>query len=119
MPVVPPAGTDVCGVDDVPLGGAIVVALGRAANAIELIVVNDRGVVRGFINICAHYPLPLNIGPRIYAADDHVHCDHHFAMFRFADGVCSAGVCVGAALTPVPLAVNGDRIQVALAPGCE
>lgn len=110
---VPPAGTDVCALADVAVDGAIVVALGRGADGVELVVVRDADGVRGFVNICPHDPLPLNIDSRIYAHEHHVHCDHHFAMFRFSDGVCTAGMCVGEALTPVPLAVTGERVKIA------
>lgn len=107
----PPAGADVCAVTDVPLGGAIVVPVG--AQRAEIIVVRDDDGVRGFVNICPHTPLPLNIDSRIYSHEGQVHCDHHFATFRFADGLCTAGACPGEALVLVPLAFDGDRLKIA------
>ncbi len=110
---VPPAGTAVCALADIDIDRAIVVALGHGRERIELIVVRDAAGVRGFRNVCAHLPLPLNIDSRIYAHENHVHCDHHYAVFRFADGRCTAGACVGESLTAVPLAVDGDLVRIA------
>ena len=110
---VPPSGTDVCALADVEVDGAIVVTLGRGSEQMELIVVRDAAGVRGFRNVCAHLPLPLNIDARIYSHENHVHCDHHYAVFRFSDGRCTAGECVGESLTPVALAVEGDRVRIA------
>jgi nitrite reductase/ring-hydroxylating ferredoxin subunit len=107
----PPEGTDVCAISDVPTGGAIVVAVGTQRT--EIIVVRDADGARGFVNICPHTPLPLNIDSRIYSHENEVHCDHHFATFRFSDGLCTAGACPGEALTLVPLAIEGDRLKIA------
>ena len=75
-----------CDLSAIGVGNAIVVACGRGASAMEIIVVRDDAGVRGFVNLCPHNPLPLNIDSRIYAHDNHVHCDHHYAVFRFSDG---------------------------------
>ena len=37
-------------------------------------------------------------------------CAHHSAMFRFEDGVCVDGPCVGHALTPVPIRIVDGAI---------
>lgn len=106
----PPEGTDVCAVTDVPMDAAIVVTAGE--QRVEIIVVRDASGIRGFINICAHTPLPLNIDSRIYSHNNEVHCDHHYATFRFSDGLCTAGECPGQSLTLVPLTVDGDRVKI-------
>jgi nitrite reductase/ring-hydroxylating ferredoxin subunit len=105
-------GALVCLLTDVSPGKAIVVVLGPAASRHEVIVVRDDAGVRGFINVCPHNPLPLNIDARIYSRENHVHCDHHFAKFRFSDGLCTAGVCFGERLTLVPLSVCGERVVI-------
>ncbi len=109
----PPRGTDVCALADIDVDRAIVVAVGSGSERTELIVVRDADGVRGFRNVCAHLSLPLNIDSRIYAQKNHVHCDHHHAEFRFSDGRCTAGVCVGESLTAVPLAIEGNRVRIA------
>lgn len=108
-----PSGTDVCALADVGVDSAIVVVLGSGYERSEIIVVRDAAGVRGYDNVCPHMPLPLNIDRRIYAHDRHVHCDHHFAAFRFTDGLCTAGACVGKSLTAIPLAVEGERVKIA------
>ena len=115
MPSTLPPGTDVCALADIVVDGAIVVVLGRGPATTEVIVVRDAGGVRGFFNVCPHNPLPLNIDSRIYSAQHLIYCDHHFATFRFADGVCVAGACIGEALTPVALRIDSDeRVRVAV-----
>jgi nitrite reductase/ring-hydroxylating ferredoxin subunit len=108
-----PGGTDVCALADVAIDSAIVVALGAAYGRSEIIVVRDAAGVRGYNNVCPHLPLPLNIDRRIYAHAGEVYCDHHYAAFRFSDGLCTAGACVGEALTAIPLRVVGERVTVA------
>jgi nitrite reductase/ring-hydroxylating ferredoxin subunit len=107
----PPVGSDVCAINDVAIDGAVVVTVGP--QRMEIIVVRDIRGVRAFVNICPHTPLPLNIDSRIYSHENQVHCDHHFATFRFSDGLCTAGACPGEALMPVPLTVDGDRLKIA------
>jgi nitrite reductase/ring-hydroxylating ferredoxin subunit len=107
----------VCALDDVPIDGAVVVTIGSQRT--EIIVVRDASGARGFVNICPHTPLPLNIDSRIYSHRNEVHCDHHFATFRFSDGLCTAGACPGEALTPVPLTLDGDRLKIAANAGSD
>jgi nitrite reductase/ring-hydroxylating ferredoxin subunit len=110
---VAPSGTDVCALADVDVDGAIVVALVAGNDRREIIVVRDAAGVRGYNNVCPHVPLPLNIDRRIYAHEREVHCDHHFATFRFSDGLCTAGACRGESLTAIALVVEGDRVKLA------
>jgi nitrite reductase/ring-hydroxylating ferredoxin subunit len=105
--------TDVCALADIGIDSAIVVAIGGGYARREIIVVRDAAGVRGYDNVCPHLPLPLNIDRRIYAHEGQVHCDHHYAAFRFSDGLCTAGACLGKSLTAIPLVVVGERVRIA------
>jgi len=109
---IPVSGSRVCGLVELSIGAAKVVVFGTGARPFEMIVVRDESGVRGFVNECPHLPLPLNIGSRIYSVNEQLHCDHHYAVFRFSDGECTSGVCVGQALTSIALAVTGDDVTI-------
>jgi nitrite reductase/ring-hydroxylating ferredoxin subunit len=111
----PLSGTDVCAASDVVDGKAKVVAVSRGGPAIELIVVREGATVCAYINECAHNSVPLNllddygVESRAYQ----MHCDHHYAAFRFSDGYCTVGPCEGESLTRVPVRVQAGRVVVA------
>ena len=109
----PPPLTDICAVDELELGAARVFAFGRGWRAFELIVVRAADGVNGYANVCPHQPLPLNIDSHVRATNDLIFCDHHYAAFRFADGLCIEGVCQGESLIPVALTVECDRVRIA------
>ena len=111
----PPPGTDVCAAADVVDGKAKVVPIGRGWPGVELIVVREGTVVCAYINECAHMAVPLNLLDDFGVATTRhqMHCDHHYATFRFSDGYCVAGPCEGDSLTAVPLATRAGRIVIA------
>lgn len=65
------------------------------------LVVRDRhGVVRAYVNLCKHLPVPLDGLSGRFLAPDGVHlvCGTHGALYRPEDGLCIEGPCEGAAL---------------------
>lgn len=61
--------------------------------------------------------MDLDLGDeRFYAADiDRIYCKNHGALFRVIDGVCDHGPCIGKALVPFTVEVDGDDAWVSLA----
>ena len=116
-PCAPSPGTTVCALADLADGGARAFLFGRGWQAFELLVVRQGETAYGYVNECAHMALPLNIDQHIFTAGNTVHCDHHYAVFRFADGECVDGVCKGERLTPVPLEVAGHDVRIAAGNG--
>lgn len=57
---------------------------------------------RLFQNICPHSGGPLTASPipPLSRDGDHLVCQTHGALFRIRDGLCVAGPCLGARLTP-------------------
>ena len=62
------------------------------------------GVVRGFVNVCAHRGQPVDLGDgRLFAGDGTLECQAHGARFDPATGRCVGGPGEGGALKAVPL----------------
>jgi nitrite reductase/ring-hydroxylating ferredoxin subunit len=96
----------------VPLGTARLVKLGEGVSPRQLIVVHDVEGVFGYVNLCPHESITLNLERNVRTIGRYILCDHHYARFRFSDGMCDDGICAGEALIPVPLAQEGGRIRL-------
>lgn len=97
-----------CRVDDVPDGGARVVAPSEAERSI--VVVRRGEQVWAYVNRCPHFSVPLDFEPgdiSCYRAQV-LMCAHHSALFRFEDGHCIEGPCAGARLEAVAVEVDSD-----------
>lgn len=114
-------GTPLMALADLPDPGACGVTVRPAAEGasgpgsgsdsapIPLIVVHHRGQVFGYVNRCPHNGVRLDFVPGTFLSSDgrRLRCGTHGARFRLTTGRCTRGPCRGAALTPVPLAVDG------------
>jgi nitrite reductase/ring-hydroxylating ferredoxin subunit len=112
QPYAPAPGTAVCALDDIPDGGAKCFEFGRAMRPFELLVARSGSSVYGYYNRCAHMEVPLNLLPTVQTAAGHLMCDHHYARFRFADGLCVEGPCQNESLMPVPLEQRGGKVYI-------
>ena len=94
-----------CILDDVPDGGGLEAAA-------EVVVVRRGDNAWAYRNVCPHFSIPLNYEPNTFCAygGELLMCAHHSAMFRFDDGVCVDGPCLGARLTSVPIRIEGRKI---------
>jgi nitrite reductase/ring-hydroxylating ferredoxin subunit len=105
--------TVLCPLDDIPDGGAKQVEHAGEAEGEAPIVVLRRGEQAwAYRNVCPHFSIPLNYEPDTFWTyeGEHLMCAHHSAMFRFEDGVCVDGPCLGTALTRVPVHVEGRQV---------
>ncbi|MBP0595454.1 Rieske (2Fe-2S) protein [Paraburkholderia sp. LEh10] len=96
-----------CLLDDIPDGG------GKAVAEAGIVVLRRGDHAWAYRNLCPHFSIPLNYEPDTFWTyeGEHLMCAHHSAMFRFEDGMCVDGPCVGAALTRVPVRVE-QRVVV-------
>lgn len=78
---------------------------GRPRHA--LVLRDERGQLRAYLNRCRHLPIPIDGGSRRYLSDDrrHLLCRTHGALYRLDDGMCIEGPCQGKALDEVVLEV--------------
>jgi len=105
--------SDLCAVADIPDGGGIRVVredLDDGGEPANIIIVRDRDELRAYANVCPHFGIPLDVGRGIKTFRKHILCVNHYAAFRFADGACVEGPCLGASLRPVAIEVRGDRV---------
>jgi nitrite reductase/ring-hydroxylating ferredoxin subunit len=103
---------DLCALADVPDGGALLVpgAEGGAGTEHGVVIVRDGDAVFAYENRCPHFGIRLEVGRGIKTFRKHVLCVNHYAAFRFADGYCVEGPCLGASLYPIALTVAAGRI---------
>jgi nitrite reductase/ring-hydroxylating ferredoxin subunit len=96
-----------CKLADVPDGGGL-----EAGDAVLVLRRGDDAWA--YRNVCPHFSIPLNYEPDTFWAYDAslVMCAHHSAMFRFEDGECVDGPCLGARLTRVPIRIENNSIFI-------
>lgn len=86
---------------------------------LEGFVVNHGGVVYAYVNRCPHTGTTLDLWPNEFFTEDgrHLICATHGAVFRPETGLCIAGPCPGASLTPLPVERRGDTLVVSCPEG--
>ena len=102
-------GTLLCALFDIQDGGGRECTVGVGEAAVRVLLLRRGGDVWAYLNRCPHFSLPLNYEPDLFWTYDaaSVMCAHHSAMFRFEDGVCYDGPCLGSALAAVAVRVDG------------
>ena len=81
----------------------------------RLVLLRDGEQVTAFVNRCPHFGVPLATqqSQLIFVPKVSLTCNVHYTRFRWSDGVCEAGQCVGDRLLAVPLAVADDgQVQI-------
>lgn len=110
-----PPGVRLCDLHDLIDGGARNFVLQMRSGRFHGFVVRRGDGVRGFLDRCPHAGLPLAQTLDDYLSPDgrFVACSWHGALFDPDTGACVGGPCVGAALSPWPLIVEGGRVVTA------
>ncbi len=104
-----------CVLADLPEGACAGFVLpGDNGFPLRLFVVRRDGRLFAYRNSCPHRRIPLDFedGRFLNAAGTLLVCTNHGALFRIEDGVCVAGPCVGAALTPIDVGITDGNICV-------
>lgn len=112
----PPPGTVLCRLDDIPDRQGKEFVFGGPLG-FRMFVVRRGESFFGYVNNCPHMALTLNLMSDCFVGvdEEHIVCSNHGASFRFEDGFCVYGPCVGQSLTPVPLELRDDSIVIASA----
>ncbi len=94
-------------------GGARNFVLQLRAGRFHGFVVRQGDAVHGYVDRCPHAGLPLAQHLDAYMTPDgaHVACSWHGALFDPATGLCLGGPCLGARLTPWPVAAINGQIE--------
>ena len=76
----------------------------------SLLLLRSGPTISAFANRCAHFGVPLAARQEqlLYQPHQHLQCNVHYARYRWQDGVCDRGDCVGEALIPVPLEIDAS-----------
>jgi len=103
-------------IEEVRTARALLVALsprdGRPRQAI--VVLDDEGVPRAYLNECRHIPVPLDGGSG-YVLDHtkrFLMCGTHGALYQRRDGHCVTGPCRGERLLPLGIEREEDVLFV-------
>ena len=85
----------------------------------QLLLLRSGQEVKAYVNRCAHFGVPLAARQDllIFQAHTSLTCNVHYARYRWADGVCESGDCVGESLIPVPLQVSDSGALRIAIPG--
>ena len=101
---------------DLPDPGSARLALDGDAFGHGVCVVRDGYKVYAYMNQCPHTggPMDWQEGKFLSMDGDVILCSTHGARFRFEDGLCVAGPCVGQSLTAVPVTIDNGNIQLSV-----
>ncbi|MFA7585588.1 MAG: Rieske 2Fe-2S domain-containing protein [Novosphingobium sp.] len=107
-PQSPEPDTVLGGIEQIDDGGSKEFVFGAGLNAFRMFVVRKGERVFGYVNLCPHYSLPLNVRDNEFLSRDglQIMCRRHLAIFTIEDGLCVDGACIGSKLDVVPLKVN-------------
>ena len=111
-----------CNRDALPDGHATLWELdtgGGPGQPFKLLLLRNGEDVTAFVNRCAHFGVPLAArqSQLIFSPRTSITCNVHYTRYRWADGVCDAGECVGESLIPVPLQMSESGALSIAAPG--
>lgn len=108
------AGTRLCRLDDIAEGATRGFELGSGIDRLDLFVLRRDGRLLAYRNDCPHAGSPLDMPQDQFLTADgrHFLCHTHGALFRVEDGLCVSGPCLGRALTPIALRVDGGEILI-------
>ncbi|PVX30103.1 Rieske (2Fe-2S) protein [Sphingomonas pokkalii] len=104
----------------ITLGPLALIADGTARNfVLEMragrfhgFIVRQGDAVFGYVDRCAHMPVPLSQQLDAYLTPDgtHIQCSWHGALYRIDDGRCVGGPCTGAQLLLWPVGVQDGML---------
>jgi nitrite reductase/ring-hydroxylating ferredoxin subunit len=105
-------------VADLPAGTSAKFPLSWRGAKVEGFVINFDGRYRAYVNRCAHAGTPLDWWPNEFFTDDGrlLVCATHGALYEPEGGSCAGGPCGGAALWPLVVRVEDDRVIVTARP---
>lgn len=88
-----------------------------AARPFRLLLLRSGSEIKAYVNRCAHFGVPLAAKQEHLLFQPHISvtCNVHYARYRWADGVCDQGECVGESLLAIPVEVDAQG-QICIAP---
>ena len=89
-------------------------AKGLELNQRKLFAVCSQGKVYLYENRCPHKGVPLEWLPDTFLDTEKqfIQCSTHGALFTIDQGLCIAGPCAGASLTPIACEIIEDQVCI-------
>jgi len=109
----PAAGTVVCALADLPDGGGRMFKLALShEREFRLLVLRSGARCFGYENACPHFGVPLAARDEqlILKPNISISCNTHYACFRWEDGYCESGDCVGESLRAIALVIRDGQV---------
>lgn len=103
----------ICAATEVEEGGrGVRFSVERYGRQEPAFVVRYDGLVRAYLNRCAHVPMELDWQPGVFfdASGLYLICTTHGAIYHPANGVCVGGPCRGRSLVTLPVTETGGQI---------
>ena len=115
FPGAPDHGFILASLNDIPDAGAHLMSTGNGAQPYKIILLRSGQDVFAYMNRCAHFGVPLaSKVAHLYAKPNtSITCSVHYARYRWHDGVCEQGECVGERLIKIPVVVVSGNVVVA------
>ena len=113
----PEIGTPLCEVSDIAVGEVKEFTFGEEKkHQFHMFLYNDSGTIRGYVNKCPHFQVPLNVEPGGMFTTDRSQfmCMFHYAKFNIDSGHCTEGPCEGSDLEKIPLEIINNTIYVSV-----
>ena len=119
----PEPGTLLGQVEDVADGQVILCEVfaasdGAQQHPFKFLLLRSGSEIKAYANRCAHFGVPLAVRQEHLKFQPHasIRCNVHYARYRWSDGVCELGDCVGEALITIPVQVDAQgHIRIAVA----
>jgi nitrite reductase/ring-hydroxylating ferredoxin subunit len=113
---VSPKRLRIAGARNLTLGASQVFELEHRGEVLQGFLLQHSAGLFAYVNRCPHWAVDLDLGDgRFYDAElDRIYYKNHGALFRVPDGMCEHGPCLGRALEPVAVEVEGDDVWVSL-----
>lgn len=89
-------------------------SLEAGKNTVNIFVININNHFFAYYNRCPHTGVTLNWQEnQFFDIENHfIQCSTHGALFRFEDGYCVRGPCVGAKLQSLPIKIENNEVYV-------
>ena len=93
-------------------GPGVRFTIARRGQVLPAFAVRYQGIVRAFVNACAHEGVELDWEEGMFfdAMAHHLVCATHGALYEPSSGRCTGGPCKGRSLEPVEVAERDGRV---------
>lgn len=110
----PPAGTQLCALDDIDIPGAKGFTFGEGRERFDMFVVRTKKECLAYVNACPHAFTPLETFTDKFLTrqKDQILCTTHGALFNLDDGFCTSGPCAGKSLVPIPIEIRDGQVTI-------